>query len=210
MAAAPEPTARTTFRVGDDGVQPYPLLTALVVPRPVAWISTVSADGRGNLAPHSFFSVAAASPPVVSFTSVGRKDTLRNVLETGELVVNLASEPLLHAVNDSSAAFEHGADEAVAVGLATAPSELVAPRRVAGSPASLECRLHSTVEVGDSVLVLAEVLLISVADDVLVDGHPEFARLAPLARLGKEEWGLPGRVVSVPRPSTPDDIVEHG
>lgn len=199
--------SRTAFRVGDEGVEPYPLMTALVVPRPIAWISTVDAQGRGNLAPHSFFSVACANPPIVSFTSVGAKDTLRNVLETGELVVNLTPRALLDDVNDSSAAFEHGDDEAASLGLATEPSELVRPRRVRDSPAAIECRLHSTHELGDSTLVLAEVLLFSVADDVLVDGHPEYDRLAPVARLGKEEWALPGEVVSTPRPSTPADVV---
>ncbi len=94
---------RTSLVVGDEGVEPYRLMTALVVPRPIAWISTVDAQGRGNLAPHSFFTVACANPPILAFTSVGEKDTLRNVRETGELVVNLATQPLTDAVNGSSA-----------------------------------------------------------------------------------------------------------
>lgn len=196
--------SRTLLRVGDEGVQPYPLMTALVVPRPIAWISTIDAQGRGNLAPHSFFTVACANPPVIAFTSVGRKDTLRNVLETGELVVNLATQPLTDAVNASSAPYEHGVDEAEALGLATEPSELVAPRRVRDSPAAIECRLHSTTELGDSTLVLADVLLFSVADEVLVDGHPDFTRLAPMTRLGKEEWAPPSVPFPLPRPTSVD------
>src|SRR6476469_5829071 len=90
---------RTVFRSDDPDVNPYKLLTAVVVPRPIAWISTIDRDGVGNLAPHSFFNVACANPPIVSFTSVGGKDTLANVLATGVFVVNLATEPLLEQVN---------------------------------------------------------------------------------------------------------------
>ncbi len=197
---------RTLFRVGDPGVEPYPLLTALVVPWPIAWISTVSAEGVANLAPHSFFSVACTEPPMICFTSVGEKDTLRNVRETGELVVNLASVPAMHDVNDSSARFDPGEDEIAALDLPTEPSELVTPPRLADAPAGLECRLHSTTDLGNSTHVIAEVLLFHVRTDALVDGHPEFARLAPLARLGKAEFAMPGEVVSVPRPATPADI----
>ena len=114
--------ARTEFRIGDEGVNGYRLLNSLVVPRPIAWVSTLDARGRANLAPHSFFSVASSDPPTVMFTSVGDKDTLRNVRETGEFVVCVASAPLLHAVNDSSAPFEHGADEAEELGIAMEPS----------------------------------------------------------------------------------------
>ena len=197
---------RTVFHTDDPDVQAYPLLTALVVPRPIAWISTLSIDGIGNLAPHSFFSVACANPPIVSWTSVGHKDTLANVLATGEFVVNLATLPLLDQVNDSSAAFEPEDDEATRLRIEMEASDSVSPPRVAGSPASLECRLHSTIELGDSVLVLGAVLAITVDPDVLVDGHPEMANLQPVSRLGKDEWGLPPEVRATPRPRKPGDI----
>lgn len=197
---------RTVFRTDDPDVNPYALMTALVVPRPIAWISTLSADGIGNLAPHSFFSVACARPPIISWTSVGHKDTLANVLATGEFVVNLANLTNLDAVNHSSAAFAAEDDEAQALGLTMEPSQFVAPPRVASSPASLECTLHSTIELGDSVLVLGSVVAMTVDTDVLVDGHPEMAGLEPLSRLGKDEWGLPPQVRSTPRPRKPEDI----
>jgi flavin reductase (DIM6/NTAB) family NADH-FMN oxidoreductase RutF len=197
---------RTVFRTDDPAVKAYPLLTALVVPRPIAWISTLSLDGIGNLAPHSFFSVACAEPPIVSWTSVGHKDTLANVLATGEFVVNVASLPQLDLVNHSSAAFPPDDDEAVALGIAMEPSELVSPPRVAASPASLECTLHSTIELGDSVLVLGTVVAITVADGVLVDGRPDIGRLEPVSRLGGSDWGLPPQVRTTARPRTPDDI----
>jgi flavin reductase (DIM6/NTAB) family NADH-FMN oxidoreductase RutF len=181
-------------------------MTALVVPRPIAWISTVSADGIGNLAPHSFFSVACGNPPIISWTSVGRKDTLANVLATGEFVVNLATLPNLDLVNASSAAFAAGDDEAKFLDIAMEASEQVAPPRVTDSPASLECTLHSTIELGDSVLVLGTVVAITVEEDMLVDGHPEMGRLQPVSRLGKNEWGLPPQVYATPRPKKPEDI----
>jgi flavin reductase (DIM6/NTAB) family NADH-FMN oxidoreductase RutF len=197
---------RTVFRCEDPQVNPYKLLTALVVPRPIAWISSLDAAGVGNLAPHSFFNVACANPPIVSFTSVGDKDTLANVRATGEFVVNLASEPLLRQVNDTSARFGADVDEAEALGIALEPSALVAPPRVVDSPASLECTLHSSHELGDSTLVLGRVVAISVLDAALVDGHPAMEHLRPVSRLGRDEWGLPPEVVSVTRPNRPEDI----
>ncbi len=187
-------------------VNAYALLTALVVPRPIAWISTVSADGVGNLAPHSFFTVACAEPPILAFASIGRKDTLRNVLATEELTVSVASEPLLHQVNATSARFPADRDEAGELGIAMAASTVVAPPRVAASPASLECRLHSTVDLGSSVLVLARVVWISVDDSALRDGRPAYDLLAPLARLGGSQWGIPGEVRDVVRPGRPEDV----
>jgi flavin reductase (DIM6/NTAB) family NADH-FMN oxidoreductase RutF len=197
---------RTVFRTDDEHVNPYRLLTAIVVPRPIAWVTSLSTDGVVNLAPHSFYTVACARPPIVQFTSVGAKDTLRNVVDTGEFVVNLAYGPLLEAVNNSSAAFSPDESEPEALGITMEPSVAVKPPRVKDSPASIECRLHSTVELGNSTVVFGLVEVIAVADAVLVDGHPEYDLLDPLARLGKEEWGVHAQVRSVRRPRTPDDI----
>lgn len=198
--------SRTEFRIGDEGVNGYRLLTALVVPRPIAWVSTLDAEGHGNLAPHSFFSVASADPPTVLFTSVGRKDTVANVEATGEFVVSVASAPLLHAVNDSSAPFEHGDDEATELGLRMEPSVLVAPPRVADSPASIECRLDRLVEVGSNVVVLGTVVMVTVRDEVLDGQHPMMEHLQPLSRLGRNEWGMPPEVFRLDRPRTVDDV----
>lgn len=192
--------SRRVFVPGAEGVHTYRLLTSLIVPRPIAWVSTVSADGVGNLAPHSFFTVACAEPPIVQFTSVGVKDTLRNVEATGEFVVNIAPRPMLDAINASSASFDPDVDEAIAVGVQMEPSELVAPARVAESPASLECRLHSTVELGDSTIVLGTVVAITVRPEVLVNGRPAIDHIQPLSRLGGSQWGLPPEVIEVERP----------
>jgi flavin reductase (DIM6/NTAB) family NADH-FMN oxidoreductase RutF len=197
---------RTDFAVADPGVNIYRLLTAVVVPRPIAWVSTVSDGGVVNLAPHSFYTVACARPPIVQFTSVGKKDTLRNVLATGEFVVNLSPAPLLRQVNNTAARFAPDQSEVEALGIEVEPSVKVRPPRVAASPVAIECTLHSTSELGDSTVVLGDVQVISVVEEVLVDGHPEFALLDQLARLGKEEWALHAEVVSVPRPKRPEDI----
>lgn len=177
----------------------YRLLTATVVPRPIAWVSTVTADGTPNLAPHSFFTIAAVAPPVVQFTSVGRKDSLRNVEATGEFVVNLAPEGLAAQVNDTGTNFPHGVSEFEAAGVAAEPSLRVGPPRVADSPVALECELHSTLRIGDSTVVFGRVVHAAVAEEVLVDGHAEIGRLRPLSRLGKDEWGTLGDVRELSR-----------
>ncbi|PBC49010.1 flavin reductase family protein [Rhodococcus sp. ACS1] len=183
----------------------YQVLTASVVPRPIAWVSTVSADGVANLAPYSFFSVSSTQPPVVQFTSVTRKDSLRNIEATGEFVINLATEPLVAAVNASSATYGSDVDEFAALGIETEPSERVRPVRVAGSPVAIECTLHGVTPVGDSFVVMGDVVTIAVRPEALADdGLPDFTELAPLSRLGRNEWGLPPRVVMLDRPHRPE------
>lgn len=196
---------RTLFDPSDTSPRRfYQLLTATVVPRPIAWVSTLSADGVGNLAPHSFFTVASAAPPVVQFTSVGRKDSLRNIEATGEFVINVASASLFDMINDSSAPYAPGADEFLELGIRSEPSARVRPLRVAESPVAIECTLRQVIEVGDSFVVMGDVVAVAVRPDALADdGLPEFAALAPLSRLGRSEWGLPPEVVVKERPSRP-------
>jgi len=190
---------RTSFDPAGMGRQFYSFLTAVVVPRPIAWVSSRSAGGVDNLAPHSFFTVACVDPPVVQFTSVGRKDSLNNVEATREFVVNLTPEPLFEAVNATGTDFPPEVSEFDAVGLTRQPSERVGPPRVAESPVALECELHATICLGDSTIVLGRVVWASVADEVLVDGYPEVARLRPLSRLGRDEWATAGQVRSIAR-----------
>lgn len=182
---------RRDFDPGTTGLRAfYRLLTAVVVPRPIAWVSTLSPDGAANLAPHSFFTVACVDPPVVQFTSVGRKDSLLNVEATREFVVCMATEPLFEQVNATGTRFPRGHDEAAEVGLALEPSVRVAPGRVAASPVALECVLHATVCLGDSTVVLGRVVHAAVEEDVLDGDHPRYDLMKPLARLGRDEWGL--------------------
>lgn len=193
---------RTVFDTSDPATDAYDLLTSIVVPRPIAWITSVGSDGVGNLAPHSFFNVACQSPPMVSFSSVGRKDTLRNVLGTGHFVVNLVSEEMAELANASSAPFAPDVDEAEAVGVTLEPSEVVPVPRVADSAASIECRLHSTLKLGNSHLVIGEVSAITVREDALEDGRPTIDALRPVSRLGRDEWGHSPEVFRLTRPTT--------
>lgn len=182
----------------------YKVLTASVVPRPIAWVSTLSADGEPNLAPYSFFTVSSSNPPVVQFTSVTRKDSLRNIEATGEFVVNLATEPMVEKVNASSAPYEPGTDEFEILDIASEPSELVHPPRVADSPVAIECRLRQVIEVGDSFVVMGDVQAVAVRPEAIADdGLPAFAALAPLSRLGRDEWGMTPPVRHFARPRRP-------
>ncbi|TCM47106.1 flavin reductase (DIM6/NTAB) family NADH-FMN oxidoreductase RutF [Kribbella sp. VKM Ac-2568] len=177
----------------------YAVLNAVVVPRPIAWVSSRSADGVLNLAPHSFFTVACVRPPMVQFTSVGRKDSLNNVEATGEFVVNFAAEPLFEQINATATNFPPEVDEFAAVGLHIEPSTTVAVPRVAESPVAIECQLHTTLELGDSTVVIGRVRHISIDESVLDGSHPEITRLRPLARLGKDEWSTLGEVREITR-----------
>lgn len=178
----------------------YKLLTSVVVPRPIAWVSTTNKDGSAdNLAPHSFFTVSCVSPPIVQFTSVGRKDSVRNVEETGQFVVNLAPEHLFEQINATATDFPHGVSEFDEVGIAREPSARVKPPRVAASPVALECELHSTLRLGDSTVVFGRVVYAVVSEAVMVDGLPDVHALRPLARLGKDEWGTLGEVLEIKR-----------
>jgi len=177
----------------------YQLMTSVVVPRPIAWVSTTSADGVDNLAPHSFFTISCTEPPIVQFTSVQRKDSLRNAEDTGEFVVNLAPELMWDQVNASGTAYPPEVSEFDALGVEREASAAVRPPRVAGSPVAVECVLHSTLRLGDSTVVFGRVVRVAVHDEVLADGHPDVELMRPLARLGRNEWSTLGEVRAVDR-----------
>ncbi|MGY1663115.1 flavin reductase family protein [Geodermatophilus sp. SYSU D00705] len=177
----------------------YRVLNSIVVPRPIAWVTSRSADGVVNLAPHSFYTVACVDPPVVQFTSVGRKDSLRNVEATGEFTVSLAPEWLFEQVNASGTDFPPGTSEAVECGVALEPGERVSVPRVAESPVAVECTLHSTLRLGDSTVVFGRVELVSVWESAVADGRPRIEHLQPLARLGGNEWTTVGEVKEIRR-----------
>ncbi|WP_017589820.1 flavin reductase family protein [Nocardiopsis ganjiahuensis] len=178
----------------------YKLMTSVVVPRPIAWVSTTSESGVDNLAPHSFFTISCTEPPIVQFTSVGRKDSLRNAEATGEFVVNLASESLQDQVNASATDYPSHVSEFDALDIGREASTTVRPPRVADSPVAVECALHSTLRLGDSTVVFGRVLNVAVDENVLKDdGLPDVTLLRPMARLGRNEWSALGEVRGIDR-----------
>ena len=177
----------------------YRVLNSVVVPRPIAWVCTRSSEGVDNLAPHSFYTVACVDPPVVQFTSVGRKDSLRNVEATRDFTVSLTPENLFEQVNATGTDFPPDHSEATHAGVRLEAAETVAAMRVADSPVAIECTLHATLGLGDSTLVLGRVRGISVWESAVRDGRPRIEHLRPLARLGGNEWSTIGEVREIAR-----------
>ena len=182
----------------------YRLLNSVVIPRPIAWVSSRSEDGVDNLAPHSFFTVACTDPPIVQFTSVGRKDSLRNVEATREFVVNFTPEPLFEAVNATSVNAPPDVSEFDHVGIAREPSLHVAPPRVATSPVAIECVLHDMLSLGDSTVVFGRVVHVAIAEEAMRGGRPAADLLRPLARLGGRQWSTLGELLEIERPQWED------
>lgn len=188
---------------------PFP---ALVAPRPIAWITSQGADGSQNLAPYSHYNIVSVDPPMVMFApsdKEGRgspKDTLRNVQELPEFVVNVATWAMREAINESSAVLEYGDCELHRCGLATEASLIVRPPRVAGVPAALECRVHDTLRLPTgkhgrgSTVVIGEVVGIHIDDSMIVEGRVDAVRMAQLARLGYMDYSVIKETFEILRP----------
>jgi flavin reductase (DIM6/NTAB) family NADH-FMN oxidoreductase RutF len=174
---------------------PHDPFKALVTPRPIGWITALSARGEINLSPYSFFNAVSERPPMVAFSSSGRKDAVTFVEETGEFVCNLATFDLREQMNRTSAALPRGENEMAHAGLAAAPSRLVKPPRVADAPAALECKWLQTVpltplgggEPSDH-LVIGQVVGIHIDDRFIVDGLVDTAAMRPIARSGYRDY----------------------
>jgi flavin reductase (DIM6/NTAB) family NADH-FMN oxidoreductase RutF len=193
--------ARRDFVISDlEPSAAYALTTTCLIPRPIAWVSTVSAGGADNVAPHSFTTVAGVDPLTVCFTSVGVKDTLRNTRATGEFVLNIGGQWQVAAINDSATALHEGRSEFDEAGIGREPSVSVKPPRVAGAPVCFECRVSGEHSIGDSHMVFGAVLHVAVAEHVLgPDGHPDPTLLAPVSRLGRNQWATLGEVFGLDR-----------
>ena len=166
-------------------------LNAIIAPRPIGWISSVSAAGVRNLAPYSFFNAFNYRPPIIGFSSTGWKDSVRNIEETGQFVWNLATRPLAQAVNASSATVGEEVDEFALAGLTPAPSSMVAPCRVAESPVAFECRVTQIVRLanadGDAVdawLTLGEVVMVHIDQALVASGVYDTIAADPILRGG--------------------------
>jgi flavin reductase (DIM6/NTAB) family NADH-FMN oxidoreductase RutF len=186
---------------------PHDPFKAIVAPRPIGWITSLSANGTINLAPYSYFNGISSRPPCVMFSSEGHKDSVANVEETGEFVCNLATWDLREQMNLTSATFPRGVNEMAEAGLEPAPSRLVKPPRVAASPCALECKLLQIVPISDingkfldRHVVFGQVVGIHIDDRFIKNGLLDTAALKPIARCGYHEYAVVTGVFQMIRP----------
>lgn len=189
------------YRPQDGHGLPHNPFNAIVTPRPIGWISSRGSKGD-NLAPYSFFNAVAYVPPQVMFSSTGAKDSWRNIQETGFFAVNVVGLEMLDQMNATSTALPHGTDEFDHAGLARAECETIPCPRVAGAPATLECRMTQIVPLlgRDNYLILGEVIGVHLRDDCLVDGRFDVTRFTPVARLGYRDYSVVREVFELGRP----------
>ena len=174
----------------------YAWQAATILPRPIAWATTVNEDGSANLAPFSYFTGVSSDPPTCLICVSRRrkqpdgvrppKDTWRNVERTGEFVIHVVSDALAHQMNLTSREFPYGTDEIAEVGLTKVACDKVAPPRIADAPVAMECKLERIVEIGRSgtAIIVGEILLWHVHDDLVVNGRVDLGRLDAIGRMG--------------------------
>ena len=188
----------------------YYSLTSVIIPRPIAFISTISESGNLNLAPFSFFNAIASNPPTVAIsiarnTPSKRKDTLANIEATREFVINIVVESITEAMNNTAAEDPEDIDEFEIAGLTPAPSTMIKPPRVLESPVNLECRLNQIITIGqgetESGLVLAEVIAMHLDDEIITDNRVDSRKLKAVGRLGGSEYSHTDGIFTLARPT---------
>jgi len=192
----------------DTRLLPHDPFKAIVTPRPIGWITSMSAKGDINLAPYSYFNGVNSKPNAVMFSSEGLKDSATFIAETGEFVCNLATWELREQMNSTSAPVARGINEMERAGLKPAPSRLVKPPRVAASPCALECKLIKIVPIeaigGQTVdchVVFGHVVGIYIEDRFIIDGRLDTAAMKPIARCGYDQYATVEEVFSMARPT---------
>ena len=196
------------YRPEDGHPLPHNPFKAMIVPRPIGWISSVDAQGRANLAPYSFFNGVSDEPPMVMFSATGTKegleeikDSVANIRATGEFTVNLVGARMRDEMNVSSGIYAHGDDEFARAGLEKLPGETVAAPRVKGAPAALECRLWREIELpGGNLVIIGQVSGIHIDEAHLKDGIFDVTSFRPLARLGYHDYTVVESVFALKRP----------
>ena len=190
----------------------YRILISSVAPRPIAWVSTLSREGRPNLAPFSFFNVVSAKPPLLGFSPALRrledgqevKGTLLNIRHTGEFVVNIVTYEIAEAMNITSGEYEHAVDEFELAKLATRPSKIVSPPQVAASPVSFECKLYQIIDFGtqppSGSFVMGEIVSVHVGENVLKEGRLDADALDLVGRMGGMQYSRTTERFEIPRP----------
>jgi flavin reductase (DIM6/NTAB) family NADH-FMN oxidoreductase RutF len=188
----------------------YKFLIGAIVPRPIAFISTISSSGIGNLAPFSFFNGVSSNPPAIMVAITrkpngDKKDTLINIESTRQFVVNSVNEWLVEPMNQCSASYPYGVNEMEKVGLTPLPSLRIRPARVKESAIHLECELYDTLEVGDgsegsSTIVVGKIVMLHIDQSLYQDGKIVFEKLKPISRLAGVSYGRTTDVFDLPRP----------
>ena len=185
----------------------YRFMIGVVVPRPIAFVSTVGATGDLNVAPFSYFNVITNRPPLLGISINPRggepKDTLRNILDTGDFVINLVDEALGARAVEASGDWPAEVDEYELTRLTPVPSDRVKSPRVGESPVSLECTLHRVIELGSTHFVVGEMVRAHVKEEVLTDGEVDPHKLRPVGRLGGDGYAVVRDVIHLPRPRVP-------
>jgi len=188
---------------------PHDPFKAIVSPRPIGWISTIDKNGNANLAPYSFFNAIGDKPPMVIFSKTGpkvgsseEKDSIRNIRDTQEFVVNFVSFALTEEMNISSQHFEHGEDEFNLAGLEKGESKVVKAPYVKKAPAAFECVLHKEIRLpgNDQVAIIGEVKGIHINENFVKDGVFDVTLYKPLARLGYRDYAVIENLISLKRP----------
>jgi flavin reductase (DIM6/NTAB) family NADH-FMN oxidoreductase RutF len=187
---------------------PHDPFKAIVAPRPIGWISTLDPQGRANLAPYSFFNAVHSRPPMLMFTSETMKHSAANAIATGEFVFNLVPRALFEAMNVTSGAQAEGESEFVAAGLAEAACRVVRAPRVAASPASLECRVVSSMQLQDvdgaaleGWIIIGQVVGVHIDEAYLRDGRFDTAAVQPVARCGYRDYAAVDTMFEALRPT---------
>jgi len=182
-------------------------LISVIVPRPIAFVSTVGANGRFNVAPFSYFNLLSSRPPLVGISinrrATGSKDTARKAREMGDFVVNIVDEALNAKAVEASGDWPEDVDEFALTGLTPVPSDKVKAPRVGESPVSLECRLDRILEIGNTDFVVGEVVWAHVRDELMRDNRVDPTLLRPVGRLGGDHFAVIRDVISLPRPRVP-------
>jgi flavin reductase (DIM6/NTAB) family NADH-FMN oxidoreductase RutF len=192
----------------DRTLLPHDPFKAIVAPRPIGWITSISLKGEVNLAPYSYFNGINSRPALVMFASEGHKDSVSFIEQTGEFVCNLATWDLREAMNITSAPLPRGVNEMQRAGLDATPSRLVKPPRVAASPCALECKLIKIVAMAtadgkpvDCHVVFGQVVGVHIDDRFIVDGLLDTAAMKPIARCGYDQYAVVESVFSMTRPA---------
>ncbi len=191
----------------DRSALPHDPFKALVAPRPIGWVTTLSSAGAVNLAPYSFFNAFTSMPPIIGFSSEGLKDSVTFARETGEFVWNMPTYDLRDKMNATSASLPRGDNEFLHAGLTMAPCNFVKPPRVAESPAVFECRVTQIVSLSDiegrpsgAYLVLGQVIGVHIDERYIKGGMVDTAAMQPIARCGYHDYAVVDRVFSLQRP----------